>query len=84
MRMMTVLSLALLVGLAGCGRKSLPVPPSAEGQPAPPYVVRPDAGGLARGPEITNRSSDVSVVPQEVTRNPNAEKRPFILDGLLN
>lgn len=84
MRVMTLVSVALMLGLAACGRKNLPVPPTPEGQPARPYVVAPDGNGLARAPEITNRSSETSVVPKEVTRNPGAPERRFLLDGLLN
>ncbi|KAA0968585.1 hypothetical protein FPY71_17030 [Aureimonas fodinaquatilis] len=83
-RAMGVVGLVLLVTLAGCGRKNLPVPPVAEGQPAKPYVIAPDGAGLARAPVITNRTSETSVVPSEVTRNPGAENKPFLLDRLLN
>ncbi|UHD46807.1 hypothetical protein LUX29_06305 [Aureimonas altamirensis] len=81
---MIFVSLALMLGLAACGRKNLPVPPTPEGQPARPYVIAPDGNGLARAPAITNRSSETSVVPKEVTRNPGAPERRFLLDGLLN
>ena len=84
MRVMILVSLALMIGLAAWGRKSLPVPPTPEGQPARPYVIAPDGNGLARAPAITNRSSETSVVPKEVTRNPGAPERRFLLDGLLN
>lgn len=84
MRVMTLVSVALMLGLAACGRKNLPVPPTPEGQPARPYVIAPNGNGLARAPAITNRSSETSVVPSEVTRNPGAPDRRFFLDGLLN
>ena len=81
----TAATLALvLVALAGCGRKNLPVPPSSQGDNPRPIAVAPDPQGLARGPGISPIASDSTVTPREVTRNPNARERPFILDRLLN
>jgi hypothetical protein len=77
-----VLAVAATV-LAGCGRKNNPIPPVAEGQPPRPQVIAPGDDGLARGPGIVPPVSD-TIVPDEITRHPNAERRPFILDGLLN
>lgn len=80
----TILVLAVAaVALSACGRRSNPVPPVAEGQPARPAAIAPGSPGLASAPRIAP-SSDTSASPTEVQRNPNAPARPFILDGLLN
>ena len=76
------LGLALATALAGCGVKSVPVAKRADGQPARTVVPAPD--GTARLPKATPLASNLSVVPTEITRNPGAEKKPFLLDGLLN
>ena len=69
--------------LAGCGRRNLPVPPTPEGQEPRPAAIAPGSPGLASAPRIVP-STDVTVAPVEVQRNPNAPSRPFLLDGLLN
>ncbi len=76
------LGLALAGALAGCGVKSVPVATRADGQPA--TAVVPAGDGTARLPKATPLASDLSVVPTEVTRNPGAEPRPFLLDRILN
>lgn len=76
------LGLVCLTVLTGCGRKSVPVYPRAEGQAGPSVV--PDPQGTARLPKVTPLASTLSVVPTEVTRNPGGPKKPFVLDGLLN
>ena len=76
------LGLALAAFLTGCGVKSVPVATRADGQPA--TAVRPAPDGTARLPKATPLASSLSVVPTEITRNPNAERKRFFLDGLLN
>ena len=83
MRTAGVLALVLVVS-AGCGRKNLPVPLSSQGDNPRPIAITPDPQGLARAPGIAPIASDSTVTPREVTRNPNARERPFLLDGLLN
>lgn len=91
MRSMTGVRTAVLVlavgatVLTGCGRRNFPVAPTPEGQePRAPAIAPGDPGpGLASSPRIVP-SSSTSVAPGEVQRNPNAERRPFLLDGLLN
>lgn len=80
----TVLVLAVAaMTLSACGRRSNPVPPVAEGQPARPAAIAPGSPGLASAPRIVP-TSNTSAAPTEVRRNPNAPARPFVLDGLLN
>jgi predicted small lipoprotein YifL len=64
-------ALALALGLAGCGRKgALDPPPSATlAQPAPGQPTRPDAHVDAQGHPVAP---------------PATQKRPFILDWLLD
>jgi predicted small lipoprotein YifL len=81
MRMMVIV-LAGALALAGCGRKNLPVPPTPEGQEPRPAAIEPQDPALGRVTGITGGRTDVS--PAEITTNPRAEPRPFILDGLLN
>ncbi len=76
------LGLCAVLALAGCGRKSVPVATRADGQVS--RAVVPDALGTARLPKIAPLATDRSVLPTEVTTNPNAEKKRFLLDGLLN
>ena len=76
------LALGLAGSLAGCGVKSVPVAKRADGQIS--RAVVPAPGGTARLPKATPLASNLSVVPTEVTRNPEAGKKPFFLDGLLN
>ncbi|MBB3952096.1 hypothetical protein [Aureimonas jatrophae] len=77
-----VVILVCVAALAGCGRKTVPVATRADGTPA--RVVVPAADGTARLPRVAPVTSDLSVLPTEITRNPNAEKKRFPLDGLLN
>lgn len=77
-----VVILACAVALAGCGRKTVPVATRADGSPARVVVPAPD--GTARLPRVAPVTSDLSVLPTEITRNPNSEKKRFPLDGLLN
>ena len=80
----TVAAIVLaLLALSACGRRAAPLPPTPEGQ-TPRIVVQPDKAGTARGPRIVPQTSDLSVVPAEVTRNPNSKRKGFVLDGLLN
>ena len=80
---MTILVLMTAAVLAGCGRKNFPVPPTPEGQEPRPLQIDPGSNGLASAPGIVKRDSS-GAVPGEVSRNPNADQRPFLLDGLLN
>lgn len=70
------------MALAGCGRKTFPVATRADGQVS--RAVVPDAAGTARLPKVAPLAGDRSVLPTEVTTNPDAEKKRFVLDGLLN
>ncbi len=76
------LGLAAVLVLAGCGRKSVPVAKLPDGQVA--RAVVPDPTGTARLPKVAPLASTRSVLPTEITTNPNAEKKRFFLDGLLN
>ncbi|WP_182085127.1 hypothetical protein [Aureimonas sp. ME7] len=76
------LALAALTVLSGCGRKAVPVATLPGGQVS--RAVVPDQAGTARLPKIAPLATDRSVLPTEVTTNPSAEKKRFVLDGLLN
>ncbi|KQQ79012.1 hypothetical protein ASF65_14155 [Aureimonas sp. Leaf324] len=76
------LGLCAALALAGCGRKTFPVATRADGQVS--RAVVPDAAGTARLPKVAPLASDRSVLPTEVTTNPDADKKRFVLDGLLN
>lgn len=86
------LSLLILMGamtLAGCGRKNLPVAPQSVTTPvgqAPTPNARASSDSALRF-QRTGRISpqaDLTVTPAEVTRNPQAAKKSFPLDFLLN
>lgn len=76
------LGLCAVLALAGCGRKGVPVAKLPDGQVS--RAVVPDATGTARLPKVAPLATDRSVLPTEITTNPNAGKKPFLLDGLLN
>ncbi|WP_136625087.1 hypothetical protein [Aureimonas flava] len=76
------LGLVAALALSGCGRKTVPVAKLPDGQVS--RAVVPDATGTARLPKVAPLATDRSVLPTEVTTNPNAEKKRFLLDGLLN
>lgn len=90
----TCLLLLVAAGLtmAGCGRKNLPVAPSGGAVPigteADPNT--PAAQSQLTGTQTFRRASrlsatgDLTVSPAEVSRNPNAKRKSFFLDPLLN
>lgn len=92
-----ILVLATALALGGCGRKNLPVPPQRTDTPigeskmpnqdAPASVANfQRASGIGATSSGLSGSSDssLSISPAEVARNPNAEKKSFPLDFLLN
>jgi predicted small lipoprotein YifL len=94
---LSILLLATALALGGCGRKNLPVPPQPKNTPigeskmpnqdAPASVANfRRANGLGATSTGLAGSSDssLSISPAEVSRNPNAEKKSFPLDFLLN
>lgn len=87
-----LLLLAAGLSLTGCGRKNLPVSPSGAAVPigseADPGT--PAAQSRLTGTQTFQRASrlsstnDLTVSPAEVSRNPNAKTKTFLLDPLLN
>lgn len=69
--------------ISGCGRRSLPVPPTPAGQEGRPPAIEPGSPGIASAVRVVP-STNTTVAPVEVRRNPNAPQRGFILDGILN
>ena len=94
---LTILVVATTLALGGCGRKNLPVAPERTDTPigdskmpnenAPASVANfQRANGLGATSSGLAGSSDSSlnISPAEVGNNPNAEKKSFPLDFLLN
>ncbi|WP_224000256.1 hypothetical protein [Aureimonas sp. SA4125] len=93
---LSILVLAAALALGGCGRKNLPVAPQPQNTPigesrtpnedAPASVAnfqRANGLGATAGPSGSSDSS-LTISPAEVSNNPNAAKKSFPLDFLLN
>lgn len=87
-----LLLVAASLTISGCGRKNLPVSPSGG---AVPIGSEADPGTPAAQARLTgtqtfqraariSATGDLTVSPAEVSRNPNAKKKSFFLDPLLN
>jgi predicted small lipoprotein YifL len=71
---------AIALALAGCGRKGpLDLPPSAAGQPVVEQGDTGDERAASKGTVF-----DPSYGANELPKTPKGNKRPFILDPLLN
>ena len=87
-----LLMLGAALAAAGCGRKNLPVAPSGAtvpiGTEEDPDSPRGSAG--LTGTQTFQRAArlsqpgDLTVSPAQVSRNPAAKKKSFVLDPLLN
>jgi predicted small lipoprotein YifL len=83
----TALALALAAStLGGCGRKNLPVAPREAASPGETERNSPaNLENFRRSNRVTSGGgADLRITPAEVSGNPGASKRPFVLDGLLN
>ena len=88
---LSMVILATALALGGCGRKNLPVAPAPVTAPigsaqTPNTNAPASTANFQRAARLGSggSSSDLTISPAEVTRNPNAEKKSFPLDFLLN
>jgi hypothetical protein len=88
----TLAVLVTALALGGCGRKNLPVAPRSVASPVGSSGSTDAARNNPSTVENFQRSnrvtsgggSDLRITPAEVSGNPGASRRPFLLDGLLN